>query len=149
MKHDNRTLLTEGPIAGNLVRFALPFLGSSLIQQLYSTVDQIFTGQVLGRDASAAVGASGIIVTCLLGFFTIEGDELRVDSVKAQLIRCDLRAPDAITGMTSDQLEFDKPVGEQDLPSRLAPEIGDYCFSEAEAHRLVDDLLEQVFPEYF
>ena len=86
---------------------------------------------------------------CLLGFFTIEGDELRVDSVKAQLIRCDLRAPDAITGMTSDQLEFDKPVGEQDLPSRLAPEIGDYCFSEAEAHRLVDDLLEQVFPECF
>ena len=70
MKHDNRTLLTEGPIAGKLVRFALPFLGSSLIQQLYSTVDQIFTGQVLGRDASAAVGASGIIVTCLLGFFT-------------------------------------------------------------------------------
>jgi len=70
LKHDNRTLLTEGPIAGKLVRFALPFLGSSLIQQLYSTVDQIFTGQVLGRDASAAVGASGIVVTCLLGFFT-------------------------------------------------------------------------------
>ena len=85
---------------------------------------------------------------CLLGFFTIEGDELRVDSVKAQLIRCDLRAPDAITGMTSDQLEFDKPVGEQDLPSQLAPEMGDYSFAESEACQLVEELLARVFPSY-
>lgn len=44
-------------------------LGSSLIQQLYSTVDLIFVGQLLGTKASATIGASGLIVTCLIGFF--------------------------------------------------------------------------------
>ena len=44
-------------------------MGSSLIQQLYSTVDLIFVGQLLGTKASAAIGASGLIVTCMIGFF--------------------------------------------------------------------------------
>ena len=62
--------LTEGPIAGQLVRFALPLLLGSLIQQLYSTVDLMFVGRLIGRDASAAVGSSGLMVTCIIGFFT-------------------------------------------------------------------------------
>ncbi|MCQ2433010.1 MAG: MATE family efflux transporter [Clostridia bacterium] len=62
--------LTEGPIAKQILFFALPFLGSSLIQQLYNTVDLIFVGKLLGTEASAAVGAGSLIITCLLGFFT-------------------------------------------------------------------------------
>ena len=62
--------LTEGPIGKQLFRFALPLFLGSLIQQLYNTVDLIFVGQLLGKEASAAVGASGLIVTCILGFFT-------------------------------------------------------------------------------
>ena len=62
--------LTEGNVAKSLVLFALPLLGSSLIQQLYSTVDLVFVGQFLGTEASAAVGASSLIITCLVGFFT-------------------------------------------------------------------------------
>ena len=65
-----RTGLTEGNVVKSLVFFALPLLGSSLIQQLYSTVDLVFVGQFLGTEASAAVGASSLIITCLVGFFT-------------------------------------------------------------------------------
>ena len=50
--------------------FALPFLGSSLIQQLYNTVDLIFVGRLLGTDAAAAVGAGSLLITLVLGFFT-------------------------------------------------------------------------------
>jgi putative MATE family efflux protein len=62
--------MTKGPIAVQLILFALPLLGSSLIQQMYNTVDLIFVGQLLGKEASAAVGASSMLVTCLVGFFT-------------------------------------------------------------------------------
>ena len=62
--------LTKGPVARQILLFALPFLGSSLIQQLYNTVDLIFVGNVLGTEASAAVGAGSLLITCLLGFFT-------------------------------------------------------------------------------
>ena len=62
--------LTEGPIARKLIAFAVPLFLGSLIQQLYSTVDLMFVGKLIGRDASAAVGSSGLMVTCIVGFFT-------------------------------------------------------------------------------
>ena len=62
--------LTQGPIARKIVRFALPLLLASLIQQLYSTVDLLFVGKVLGTAASAALGISSLLITCLLGFFS-------------------------------------------------------------------------------
>ena len=52
--------LTEGPIARQLIAFAVPLFLGSLIQQLYSTVDLMFVGKLIGRDASAAVGSSGL-----------------------------------------------------------------------------------------
>lgn len=61
--------LTRGPIAPQLFWFSLPLFAGSLIQQLYSTVDLIFVGQNLGKDAAAAVGASTFIVIMILGFF--------------------------------------------------------------------------------
>ncbi len=68
MKNNSHTL-TKGSVGKGILLFALPLLGSSLIQQLYSTVDLIFVGQFLGTKASAAIGASGLIVTCMIGFF--------------------------------------------------------------------------------
>lgn len=62
--------LTSGSINQQLLLFALPFLGSSLIQQLYNTVDLMFVGNFLGKEAAAAVGAGGLLVTCMVGFFT-------------------------------------------------------------------------------
>ncbi|MGL5513055.1 MAG: hypothetical protein ACRDBM_07520, partial [Sporomusa sp.] len=49
--------LTQGSIVKPLVLFALPLLGSSLIQQMYNTVDIIFIGHLLGKEAAAAVKA--------------------------------------------------------------------------------------------
>ena len=68
MKNNSHTL-TKGSVGKGILLFALPLFGSSLIQQLYSTVDLIFVGQLLGTKASAAIGASGLIVTCMIGFF--------------------------------------------------------------------------------
>ncbi|MGD9473783.1 MAG: MATE family efflux transporter [Eubacteriaceae bacterium] len=62
--------LTEGVVWKNLLFFALPLLGTSLIQQLYNTVDLIFVGNFLGAEETAAVGASTLFVTCLVGFFS-------------------------------------------------------------------------------
>lgn len=62
--------LTQGSIAKQLVLFALPLLGCSLIQQMYNTVDIIFIGQLLGKEAAAAVGASSLLVTCMVAFCT-------------------------------------------------------------------------------
>lgn len=41
--------LTKGPVGKQLLLFALPLLGASLIQQLYSTVDLLFVGNLLGK----------------------------------------------------------------------------------------------------
>ena len=62
--------LTIGSIRQKLIAFALPLLLGSLVQQLYNTVDLIFVGNVIGKSASAAIGASTLLITCLIGFFS-------------------------------------------------------------------------------
>ena len=62
--------LTNGPIARKLLMFALPLLGASLIQQLYTTVDILFVSNFLGAEASAAVGASVFLTSAIINLFT-------------------------------------------------------------------------------
>jgi len=61
--------LTQGSILKGLSLFALPLLGSCLIQQMYNTVDLIFVGNLLGKEASAAVGSTSLLTMCIIGFF--------------------------------------------------------------------------------
>ena len=63
--------LTEGSVAKGLFLFALPLLGSSLIQQLYNTVDLMFVGNFLGKSAAAAIGSTTLIINCIIGFLTV------------------------------------------------------------------------------
>lgn len=63
-------VMTSGPIGRQLVCFALPLLAGSLVQQLYNAVDLMFVGRFIGKEAAAAVGSSGMMVTCIVGFFT-------------------------------------------------------------------------------
>ena len=63
-------LLINGSISKALIWFALPLLGSSFIQLLYNAVDLIFIGNYVGKSASAAVGSSSLLLTCLVGFIT-------------------------------------------------------------------------------
>ena len=69
MAKTRSTDLTQGPIVKKLVRFALPLLVGTLVQQLYNTVDLIFVGNFIGKSASAAIGASSLLISCLVGFF--------------------------------------------------------------------------------
>lgn len=62
--------LTNGSIGKQLLIFALPLLGASFIQQLYNMVDLLFVGNILGKEATAAVGASSLLTNCIVGFFT-------------------------------------------------------------------------------
>lgn len=68
MKKEN--VLTNGNIKKGLLQFAIPLLLGSALQQLYGMADILFVSRCLGTHASAAVGASSTIVTCLIGLFT-------------------------------------------------------------------------------
>ena len=63
------TLMTEGPIARQLIAFAVPLLLGNLFQQLYNTADSLIVGNFLGSEALAAVSSSGSLIHLLIGFF--------------------------------------------------------------------------------
>ena len=54
--------MTEGPIAGQMIRFAVPLFVGNLFQQLYNTADAIIVGNLIGNGALAAVSATGTLV---------------------------------------------------------------------------------------
>jgi putative MATE family efflux protein len=60
--------LTQGPILKGIAAFALPLLGISIVQQLYNTVDLLYVGNLVGKQASASLGISSLLVACLVGF---------------------------------------------------------------------------------
>ena len=51
--------MVEGAPWKHTLRFALPVLAGSLLQQLYNTVDTIIVGNFSGEDALSAVGTTG------------------------------------------------------------------------------------------
>lgn len=67
MKQKHQLDLTSGPITGTLLRFALPFMGSSIFQFLYSVVDMIIVGQFSDSAGIAAVNNSGQIMQLVTG----------------------------------------------------------------------------------
>ncbi len=85
-KSRNSYDLTQGPIGKQLLMFALPLLGSSLIQQLYNTVDLLFVGNCLSKNSYAAVGSSSLIISCMVGFFT--GMSVGSSVVISQAVGC-------------------------------------------------------------
>ena len=62
--------MTQGPIAKQIVTFAIPLFLGNLFQQLYNTADTFVVGRLLGDDALAAVSSSGSLIFLLVGFFT-------------------------------------------------------------------------------
>lgn len=60
--------MTEGSEFGNIIRFTLPLLLGNLFQQFYNIVDSIIVGQYLGKNALAAVGATGSITYFFYAF---------------------------------------------------------------------------------
>lgn len=61
--------MTEGPIGGKIVAFAIPLFLGNLFQQLYNTADTFIVGRLLGDSALAAVSSSGSLLFLIVGFF--------------------------------------------------------------------------------
>ena len=51
--------MTEGTPWKHILRFSLPVLAGSLLQQLYNTVDTIVVGRFAGEESLSAVGTTG------------------------------------------------------------------------------------------
>lgn len=96
--------MTCGRILPQLILFALPLLGSSLVQQMYNTADLLFVGNFAGKTAAAAVGSCGLIFTCLIGLFT--GISVGVGIVIAQAWGADKKEEAQQTVQTAMVLSF-------------------------------------------
>ena len=62
---DGTRNMTVGSPAGHLIRFALPLLAGSFLQQLYNMVDSFVVGRYVGDAALAAVGVAFRSCLCL------------------------------------------------------------------------------------
>lgn len=63
-------ILLEGKISKKIVFFAMPIFLGNLFQQLYNVVDSLVVGNVLGKDALAAVSSSGSLIFLVVGFIS-------------------------------------------------------------------------------
>ena len=59
--------LTEGPIVGTLLLFALPTLGSSVLQSLNGSINAIWIGRFLGEAALTATANANLVMFLMLG----------------------------------------------------------------------------------
>jgi len=59
--------LTQGPIATTLIVFALPVLGSNVLQSLNGSVNAIWIGNLLGEAALTATSNANLVLFLLLG----------------------------------------------------------------------------------
>jgi putative MATE family efflux protein len=64
--HARRPLLTEGPIARTLLLFALPILGSTVLQSLNASINAMWIGHYLGESALTATSNATLILFLLL-----------------------------------------------------------------------------------
>ena len=62
--------MTEGTPWKHILKFSLPVLAGSLLQQLYNTVDTIIVGKYIGEDALSAVGTTGSFAFLFLALAT-------------------------------------------------------------------------------
>ena len=62
--------MAEGTPWKHILKFALPVLAGSLLQQLYNTVDTIVVGNFSGEDALSAVGTTGSFTFLFLALAT-------------------------------------------------------------------------------
>jgi len=61
--------LTEGPIAKNMLKFAIPLFFGQLLQQFYNMVDAWVIGNFADNDAFAAVSSAGSMTFLIVGLF--------------------------------------------------------------------------------
>jgi putative MATE family efflux protein len=61
--------MLHGPLAGKLVRFALPIAAASILQQLFNSVDLAVVGRFDSSTAMAAVGSNAALINLMVSLF--------------------------------------------------------------------------------
>lgn len=61
--------MTEGPMLGNVIHFAIPIILSNLLQITFNAADSAVVGQFAGRTAVAAVGAANPLINLMINLF--------------------------------------------------------------------------------
>ncbi|SEK44523.1 putative efflux protein, MATE family [Sphingomonas palmae] len=65
--HGPQRDLTRGPIGATLLAFAIPTLGSNVLQSLNGSINTIWVGRFLGENALAATSNANIIMFLMFG----------------------------------------------------------------------------------
>ncbi len=68
MKQSNQKDLTKGAIPITMAMFALPTLGSSVLQSLNGSINAVWVGRFIGEDALAATTNGNIVMFLLISF---------------------------------------------------------------------------------
>ena len=61
--------MTSGPFLKKILIFALPLMLTGLLQLLYNSADTVIVGRFAGKEALAAVGATGSLINLILNIF--------------------------------------------------------------------------------
>lgn len=61
--------MTHGGMVRKILLFALPLAASSIIQQLYNSIDVAVVGRFASSEALAAVGSNGALINLLINIF--------------------------------------------------------------------------------
>ncbi len=61
--------MCTGPLFGKIVLFALPIMAMNILQLLFNAADMIVVGRFAGREALAAVGATGSLINLIVTLF--------------------------------------------------------------------------------
>src|SRR6478752_2670232 len=64
----NKGDLTQGPIGRTLLVFAVPTLGSSVLQSLNGSINSVWVGRLIGEEALAATSNANMVMFLLMSF---------------------------------------------------------------------------------
>ncbi len=85
--------MCNGPIFGKMVLFALPIMAMNILQLLFNAADMVVVGRFSGKEALAAVGATGAIINLIVNLFM--GLSVGTSVIVAQ--DCGAGRPDAVS----------------------------------------------------
>jgi putative MATE family efflux protein len=68
LKHRDRDMCS-GPLFSKILVFALPIMAMNILQLLFNAADMMVIGQFSGKEALAAVGATGALINLLINLF--------------------------------------------------------------------------------
>jgi putative MATE family efflux protein len=61
--------MCNGPIFGKMILFALPIMAMNILQLMFNAADMVVVGRFAGKEALAAVGATGAIINLIVNLF--------------------------------------------------------------------------------